>query len=494
MGFPLLRRGQLTNVAALMTGAAAPSADNTFDFVKDFRAESGNSAGNSLACAVSFDNGATSLKVAFVKNEGNNTGTPVTCTSLTGSTSGAWTALTSRSHSNNDMSGRWFYLIGGAGTDATLTAAFSTTAANFKIIQVSEWLMNTTAIFDVEVVNSGTGTAVSSGNITPSAVGLVLAGYAAYNNNAVTALLIGNRSGVNIPEVDTTFTQCWGSQQTAVGTVACAATVNASSSWICNAIAFKGTGARPITAVNYAHQYWNFTAQAAATQLSAANIASSQQGQGNVAGQVAITATGTGAADLTVLAGLFTLTNTVIVAGAGNLPAAAHKGWGLAHTVGNAPTYWKKTLNRHRNIINAGFMKLGAGVGVGVMDFWRITTTLTGRFMAMQVALDTFNFRIETNPAGVTTRSTGFTIAQNDQIKWCAGCDFQASFSTWKAWTSTGTLLVSENPSLATEHEDIAAMDYGNVETGISAGTTSTFEHLMHNFDLPVLAANMFQP
>lgn len=467
-------------------GNAAASVDNTFDFVRDWRAESGNSAGNSLVVAVSFNSGATSIKKAFVKNEGNNTGTPVTCTSVTGNVSGAWTALTSRSHSNNDMSGRWFYLIGGAGTDTTLTAAFSTTAANFKIIQVTEEDMFTTAVFDKESVNSGTDTAPTGTAIVTTGIGCVTAGYAAYNNNAVTGLLFGNNSGWNSPEVNTTFTQVWGTQTTAAGSVTPSLTVNSSSAWIVCTLSFKGTGKRTSTASNYAHGYMDFSGTGTGTALDTTNLALAQAGQGNVAGQFGIVLTI--ASNLAVAASEFTKNKPLVIQGTAISTVTANKGFNITHTALQAPNYWTKTINRHRRIRVTGFFHLGPTNGGNTSLFDMVSIKGTNMLSVLQLNCSNadpndYNPNCETIVSGGTNHSANFLATSQGSYSFCFWLNTQTTLCALKIWDSSNALVLDVTPLLDPTHEDITVLRFGNAEVGTESTRVTVFQHLAWNFD-----------
>jgi len=478
MGLPLIRRGQLTNVAALMPGAAVVSSDNTFDFIKDFQA-SADGAAATLDCTVSFDS-TTSLKVAFVKNEGNSAGAPFTCTGLAGDVSGAWTALTSRSHSNNDMSGRWFYKLSGAGTDTKVMATFSSASAVFKKILVSEWEANTPAIFNAEVVASGTGTAISSGNLTTVGAGLVLGGYAAYNNNAVSGLLINGNSGVNSPEVNTTFTQTWGSQVSTIGSVSASATVASSSSWICNAISFKGTGARGATSNNYAHGYQNTSAQANGTTLSTAILAAAQTGQGNVSGQYSFNGGSTTGLTVETLTG--SRTNPLICAGITFATGATSKGVGCLHTTNN--NYWIKNINRHRRI-NLGFlMELGpTAVGVGIFDLVSVHSAAGNVLNITQLRPSvSYNLGVEYIDGG-TNHSAGFTATVNGVYKVRFYVNTQTRVCRFKVWDSSNVLVCDDTPGVANFQEDIDIIRVGNAEAGLEALKITKIKELFWNFD-----------
>jgi hypothetical protein len=450
--------------------SVAASVDNTFDFIQTWT-NATDPAATTLTVSVSGIT-AGNLLVCYVKNLG-----ATTVSSVSGNASGAWTASPANvQHANGDMSARFFYLLNANASDTTITITFSASTGGKSAI-ISEWHPNTPALFDTSAGSSGTGTSVSSGNVTTAGAGLVLGGYANYDFGAHSALMaIGGVGGVNCPAVEPGFTnRTWGVQTSGTITGAATTTLSFSTAWIGNAIAFKGTGARSATGTNYAQLYIDGAGQTNGTTLTPTIMTNSSHG--TVPSWTLSPSTPTG---FTIAASTFTKTFPLSVNGTSYATGSASKCFALLHNVSN--TYAQMVVDRNSRLTVSGFVYFGPlNSGTGLFDYV-VIGTLGGRYAALQLNKQTYNVNVETNPSGVTTHSTGFTATPSTGYKFCLFTDFKNDLCSFRMWNLAGTQVVNETPDIDSTPDDISQIRFGNNETGTSTTETSKLEHLLINY------------
>lgn len=463
--------------ATVAASGAPASVDNTVRYVQAWWTNI-DAAAVSASIAIAPTVSANSVVVVYVKNE-----TAQTASSCTNSAGVAFTAATQKTHANNDLHGRFFYQLG-ATAATNLTVVFSSSAATFKRVEVFYGISSTPPVFDTESVNSGTGTAISSGNLTPVGAGLVLGGYSEYSGGTLSGLLIGTNSGVNIPDNEPSFnTRMWAVQTSGTNTVAATATLSASGAWVCNAIAFKGTGLDSTTGTNYAHFYEDMTNQTRGATASGA--IGTNGAHGTISGITFTPATPTG---LIVGLGDVNKTSPVWVNGTVYNVADASGCWDITNTV--TGVYIQNAISDHRQLTISGFVKIGPTNGGSVaklFDMVRIeTSTPTALFAIIQLDKSTYNLSIESTPnIGGTTHSTGFTATPGATYKYSMLVDFHNFVCKWTVWDTSGTVMVSESAIIGNgtdQPSDITSIKRGQVEFGTSAGTSTKLYHTMWSF------------
>lgn len=176
--------------------------------------------------------GAGNLIVLWVKWEGPTSGS-MTVSDGTSSLS----IGTLVEHSNGDLQGQFAYLLSANSGDRTYTVTFPTGAV-YKRIRIAEYSYNGTISFDAQNTGSGTGVTPTSGNITTTGTDeIVLGGYAEYSNTTPSSPLINGvaatfiTGGVNA--------KMWYRLVNATFTGNASVTIDKSSAWLANVIAFK---------------------------------------------------------------------------------------------------------------------------------------------------------------------------------------------------------------------------------------------------------------
>lgn len=450
---------------AAVGGAA--SVDNTFQYIQSWN-NSASAGATTIAVTVS---GITSgnLLVAWVTNESANTNSTVA-----GNSSGTWTSATNRNHGNNDMHGRFSYLLSGDSGDTTITATFSASSTFRKII-VSEWRSSTTAIFDAENGTTGSSATLGSGNITTAGAGLILAGATQYDGATLSLPLIGTNSGVNIPDAELT-SRVWAVQTSGATTAAASGIWSFSSAWIGSVLSFKGTGADSTTGTNYAHFYADLTNQTSGATLTTTILGNGSHG--DYTGWTLTPATPTGFR----VANSFVNKTSPLIVGTGVYNTGdASKSFEITNSV--TLTYSEIGISDHARLTVSGFITIGANGALGGDLYDLVFVRNTGsQFATIQYNQGTDNLGIETNPGGVTTHSTGFTASTGTTYKFNFFVDFKNTICKWTAWNSAGTQVVSENATLATNQLDIAVIRLGQGQTGTDTLTVNKLEHIMVDY------------
>jgi hypothetical protein len=178
---------------------------------------------------------AGSLLVAYVKWEGTSAST-VTVSDGTST----FTADTLNTAANNDLRGRFFYLLSSSASGSVTYTATWSTSKEFRKLLVFEYSYGGgTVSFDGSNRATATSGTLNSGNITTTGTDeIVFGAYGEYDANNTTAERI---NGVLADQVvRSSFASMWSKSFTAPFTGAATATGN-SSTWIGNVIAFKRT-------------------------------------------------------------------------------------------------------------------------------------------------------------------------------------------------------------------------------------------------------------
>ncbi len=188
---------------------------------------------------------AGSLIVVWVKWEGPTSGSITVSDGTSNLTVG-----TLVEHSNGDLQGQFAYLLSANSGDKTYTVTFPTGAV-YKRIRIAEYSYSGTISLDAQNIGSGSGLTPTSGNITTTGTDeIVLGGYGEYTNTAPSAPLINGvaatfiTGGVNA--------KMWYGLVNATFTGNASVTINISSAWIANVIAFKvdSQGSKAKTIIN----------------------------------------------------------------------------------------------------------------------------------------------------------------------------------------------------------------------------------------------------
>ena len=193
---------------------------------------------------------AGSLLVGWCKHEGAAT----TLSVARSDTTEPWTADTYQSHSNNDLNGRFFYLIGSGGGTQTyrLTLAAARPWVSFILFEYT-FTGGTPALDGTPVRAQGNSAAPNSGNATTTGTdGLAFGGYGEYTANQASAGLINGVAadgGVYLSGVPSNFSAAWRKTYSAGFTGAASCTGGASAPWLCHFLAFSiggGGGGGPV--------------------------------------------------------------------------------------------------------------------------------------------------------------------------------------------------------------------------------------------------------
>ena len=205
-------------------------------------------AGTTSDTTTSFNVAAGDVLVAWVKSEGAPTTVAVADTG--GTNALTFDAGDVENHSNGDLSTAWGYRLI-AQANATATFRLTTQSRPFRTLIMWQFRPDAaeTITKDASNVSQGSGTTMSSGNISTTGDDeIVLGGYGEYvgNNsanhqiNGVAATGVVQASGI-IPN----FTASWYRILAATFTNGQATCTNNSSDWICGIIAIKSGGAAP---------------------------------------------------------------------------------------------------------------------------------------------------------------------------------------------------------------------------------------------------------
>lgn len=176
--------------------------------------------------------GAGNLIVVWAKWEGTTSGSITVSDGTSSLTSGTLVV-----HANNDLHGQFAYLLSANSGDKTYTVTFPT-GATYQRIRIAEYSYSGTISFDAQNTGSGTGLTPTSGNITTTGTDeIVLGGYAEYTNTAPSSPLINGVAATFI--ADGVNAKMWYGLVNATFTGNASVTINISSAWLANVIAFK---------------------------------------------------------------------------------------------------------------------------------------------------------------------------------------------------------------------------------------------------------------
>jgi hypothetical protein len=175
---------------------------------------------------------AGSLLVAFIKWEG----TAASTVTLSDGTS-TFTPDTLNSAGNNDLHGRFYYLLASSASGTVTYTATWSAARPYRRLIIYEYTYSGTVSLDGSSRATGTSGTLNTGNLTTTGANDVVFGaYGEYNANNTTNERI---NGLVADQVRRTgFTSVWSKTFTSPFTGAATATGN-SSTWIGNAIAFR---------------------------------------------------------------------------------------------------------------------------------------------------------------------------------------------------------------------------------------------------------------
>jgi uncharacterized protein YjdB len=221
--------GQATaSTSFLLTVSATPVAPLTFAQNKGAFSDA-----SATTLTVQLTNvKAGSLIVAFVKWEGSAASTVAISDGIS-----AFTADTLNSAANNDLHGRFFYLVSsGASGTVNYTATWSA-ARPYRRLILYEYSYGGTVSFDASNRATATSGSLTTGNIvTTGSDEVVFGGYGEYNANNTTTERI---NGVAADQVlRTGFASMWSKTFSSPFTGAATAAGN-STTWLGNVIAFR---------------------------------------------------------------------------------------------------------------------------------------------------------------------------------------------------------------------------------------------------------------
>jgi hypothetical protein len=148
----------------------------------------------------------------------------------------------------------------------------------------------------------------------------------------------------------------------------------------------------------------------------------------------------------------------------------------------------------HRVVTVSGFITPGAtnsGASNGYFDCVNLAGVATGRGCVLQLASggtsgggSGYRYRLEVNPGGVTDHSTVNITVSPDTTYWftmnanfTSGVASLAMYET-ATWTQTGSTATATMQT----GEDCSLVEFGNIETGISDGSTTYFEHFIVDY------------
>jgi len=179
--------------------------------------------------------GAGNLIVMWIKWEGATTGG---ATVSDGTSSLSMGTLVE--HSNNDLQGQFAYLLSANSGNKTYTVTFPSGSA-YQRIRIAEYSYSGTISLDVQNTGSGTGVTPTSGDITTTGTDeIVLGGYGEYTGTTPSAPLVNGVAATFI--TGGTNAKMWYRLPTSTFSNGNASlTINISSNWIANVIAFKVT-------------------------------------------------------------------------------------------------------------------------------------------------------------------------------------------------------------------------------------------------------------
>jgi hypothetical protein len=184
---------------------------------------------------------ANSLVKVFVKYEGLTTTTSVSDGTNT------FTPRSEKAHANNDVRGRWFYLLSSGGSGGTMTFQVTFGSARpwvaIHVLNFS-YTGGSTASFDTEPVgsgSSGTGTAATSGVMTTTGTDeVVVAGLCNYTGNGSSSPLV-NGVAADGSQTDSIQSMSWYKLLTATFAGGAATLTVATGDWVVVADAIKVT-------------------------------------------------------------------------------------------------------------------------------------------------------------------------------------------------------------------------------------------------------------
>jgi YVTN family beta-propeller protein len=176
---------------------------------------------------------AGSLIVAFVKWEGS----PASTVTLSDGTS-TFTADTINTAANNDLNGRFYYLLSSSASGTvTYTATWSVARPYRKLMLFEYSYTGGTVAFDASNRATATSGTLSSGNITTTGTDeVVFGGYGEYDAAITTTERVNGVAADQV--VRASYGSMWSKTFTSTFTGAATASGN-SSTWVGNAIAFK---------------------------------------------------------------------------------------------------------------------------------------------------------------------------------------------------------------------------------------------------------------
>lgn len=209
------------------------SCGNNYTFVNQFESGAQDASSGTVTATVSGI-GAGDLLVAWVKSE-----TASTLSSISDGTS-SFTMATEKTHSNNDLHGRFGFLLSGNSGATTITATFSANAT-FRRMIVCQFTHTSAAQFDTEATGTGTSTTPATASLTTcSGAGLVVVGYSEYSSANASTLQVAGNTATGMPTTQPsykTWTWRYVTSGTITGTGNCS--LDVSREWVCNAVTFK---------------------------------------------------------------------------------------------------------------------------------------------------------------------------------------------------------------------------------------------------------------
>ncbi len=459
--------------AALQSGSgggAAPSVDNTFRYVESWATNSDGAAGTLVLKTPGMAAG--DLIFVTIKNEGSG----ITNTTVVGDVSGTYTNGTQGIVSTAVTRPAWMPVCS---ADTQITATFSSASATFRRVIASRWHSSTPALFDTQAIATGTSTAPNSGNITTAGAGLVIGYYGEFSSANLSGCMIDTNSGVNIPDIEPAFfCRQWGYQQPYANTVAAKCTMSGSGSWMCGVVSFKGSGADATTGTNYANFYQPYSNQTTNGGRLTLNIITN----GSFGFPSIFTLTPASPTNLIIDRPTIAKQYPVRVGRTNYEIADATHSLSIINSTN--PVFFNLQVNDHRQLTAAGTLYVGVtntSATTPLFDIVRIET-LAGHFVILQFNKNSGNANLETDPGGVTTHTTGFTLSRNTTNRWCMLVDFENAIAKWKMIDITGATLVDETASIHTTKADINNLKVGNVEFGTDPLTTNYIDHLMIDY------------
>lgn len=212
----------------------------SFTFVNQTSNDDGSGSTITQLDIASYSTTAGSMLVGWCKHEGAST----TLSVARSDTTEPWTAATYQQHSNLDLSGQFFYLVGSGGGTQTYRLSLAAARPFVTFILFEYTFSGGTPTLDAQVTAIGNSAAPNSGNASPTGTdGVAFGGYGEYVGATASAGLINGAAadgGIYLTTPDpTTYSAAWRKTYSAGFTGAASCTAGGSAPWVCNFLSFK---------------------------------------------------------------------------------------------------------------------------------------------------------------------------------------------------------------------------------------------------------------